>query len=219
MSLYVYGFVLLDDAPGRPMTIARHRVEILSIAGVNVAIERLAAAPPVSEAALRVQHAIVERLGRAFAAVLPARFGSFVPVDELQQIVRLRRTDLRNALRRFKGRVQMTVRIVIPAVDAPIALTEAASSGKAYLNARRAALSGPRPPLAAALSEAVRALVHDERIEPDGKHGRTALFHLIDRTEAKRYRAAVGSVPVPEGESVTVSGPYAPFAFAPELWP
>ena len=73
MNLYVYAFV---DGPGRSMTIARHRLEILSVAGVGVAVERLDEPPAASEAALRTQHAIVERLQRRFDAVLPARFRS-----------------------------------------------------------------------------------------------------------------------------------------------
>jgi Gas vesicle synthesis protein GvpL/GvpF len=217
MTVYVYGFV---DAPGRPMRIAQHRVEILSIAGVAVAVERLDAPPAASEAALRTQHAIVERLRRAFEAVLPARFGSFVPIEELRQIIRMRRVELRKALRLVRGRVQMTVRIVTaPAVDAALHAEKTALSGTAYLNARRAALLGPRPPLAAAVSAAVSALVHDERMDADAAHGRTALFHIIDRGDTRRYRASVGRVPVPDGEGVAVTGPYAPFAFAPELWP
>jgi hypothetical protein len=220
MNLYVYGFVLLDGAPDRPMTIAGRRLEILSIAGLNVAVERLPAPPTVSEAALRLQHTIVDRLGRTFGAIVPARFGSFVPVEELQQIVRLRRAALRKTLHKFRGRVQMTVRIVTPLrADSVSTAGASTNSGTAYLNARRAALSSPRPPLAAAVSDAVRALAHDERIQADGNPGRTALFHLIDRGDAKRYRAAVQSVPIPAGESVTMTGPYAPFAFAPELWP
>ena len=214
MSLYVYGFV---DGPGRPMTIARHRLEILSVAGVGVAVERLDEPPAASEAALRTQHAIVERLHRRFDAVLPARFGSFVPLEQLRQIVRPRRADLRKALRRVRGRVQMTVRIVTPAATPAPIVVRTPPSGTDYLNARRAALSASRPPLAAAVSAAVSPLVHDERVETDPAHGRTALFHMIERADARRYRASVRRVPVPRDEALTVTGPYAPFAFAPEL--
>jgi uncharacterized protein YbjT (DUF2867 family) len=219
MNLYVYGFVLLEHAPGRPVTVDRHRIELLAIGGIHVAIERLAAPPAVSESALRAQHAIVERLARQFAAVLPARFGSFVPLEDLERIVRARRRDLRQALRKVQGRVQMTLRIFTPpSTDRPIPSGDRRRSGTAYLTARRAALSGPRPPVAAVLTDALHFFVHDERSESDSKHGRTALFHLIDRADVRRYRAALERLPVPEGERVTVTGPFPPFAFAPELW-
>ena len=215
MNLYVYAFV---ERPGRSMTIARHRLEILSVAGVGVAVERLDEPPGASEAALRTQHAIVERLQRRFDAVLPARFGSFVPLEELRQIVRLRRGDLQKALRRVRGCVQMTVRIVTTPAPTPAPIVvRTPPSGTDYLNARRAALSGLRPPLAAAVSVAVSRLVHDERVETDPARGRTAMFHMIERTDATRYRTAVRRVPVRDSESLTVTGPYAPFAFAPEL--
>ena len=214
MNLYVYAFV---EGPGRSMTIARHRLEIMSVAGVGVAVERLEEPPTASEAALRTQHAIVERLQRRFDAVLPARFGSFVPLEELRQIVRLRRGDLRKALRRVRGRVQMTVRIVTTPAPTPAPSVLRTRSGTDYLNARRAALSGTRPPLAAAVSVAVSRLVHDERVETDPARGRTAMFHMIERTDATRYRTAVRRVPVGDGEALTVTGPYAPFAFAPDL--
>jgi hypothetical protein len=219
MNLYVYGFVSLRDAVARPMTIDRHRIEILPVAGVHVAIERIARPPAVSESALRTQHAIVERLSRKCAAVLPARFGSFVPVDDLERIIRARRIDLQQALRKVQGRVQMTLRIVTPPLAGrSMPAGDQPNSGTAYLTARRAALSGPRPPLAMALTEAVQALVRDERSETDTNQGRTALFHLVDRADIRKYRAAIARVRVPEGERVTATGPYPPFAFAPELW-
>lgn len=201
------------------MTIARHRLEILSIGGIHVAVERLAASPVASEAALRTQHAIVDRLSRTFAAVLPARFGSFVSPDELQQMIRPRRVELGKALRRLRGRVQMTARISTPVAGSLPPPGVRTPSGTAYLNARRAALSGPRPRLAAALSEAVHTLARDERIETDAARGRTALFHVIDRADVRRYRAMVERFAAAEGERVIVTGPYAPFAFTPVLQP
>jgi hypothetical protein len=218
MNLYVYGFVLLDTASRRSMTIARHRIEILPIGGVDVAGERLDTPPATSEPALRLQHTIVETLGRRCGAVVPARFGSFMPLDELERLLSLRRLDLQAALRKVQGRVQMNLRIVAPPSAGHIRSGEP-KSGTAYLSARRAALTAPPPPVAAALTETVRGFLRDERVEVDGQQGRTALFHLIDRGDARRYRASIRRVLVPEGQSLTITGPYAPYAFAPELWP
>ena len=46
----------------------------------------------------------------------------------------------------------------------------------------------------------------------------TSIFHLIDSADVREYRAAINGVRLPEGERVSVTGPFPPFAFAPELW-
>jgi hypothetical protein len=220
MSLYVYGFVPASMAPARPIRVNGHRIELLRIARIAVAIERLPERPSMSESSLRTQHAIVERLAKRCQAVLPARFGSFIALDDLQRIVRGRQADLREALRTVHRRVQMTIRIVTshPANSrGPVA--RAATSGVAYLNARRASISASLPPVAVVVIDAVRTLVRGERIENDRESGRTAVFHLIDRTDVRRYRSSIASLTLPTDDSVTATGPFAPFAFAPELWP
>ena len=76
MNLYVYGFVPGSKTAAGELTVGGHRIELLAIAGLEVAVERLDERPAISESALRRQHAIVTRLARRFDAVLPARFGS-----------------------------------------------------------------------------------------------------------------------------------------------
>jgi hypothetical protein len=220
MKLYVHGFVPISSGSDRQLKIHGRRVDLLHIARIAVAVEELEKRPSMTENALRTQHAIVERLGKRFEAVLPARFGSFLPLDDLERIVHSRRDDLREALRRVRKRVQMTVRIVAPPAPAAVKReAHAATSGTAYLNARRSATSRSLPSAAAALTAAVRDLLRDERIETDAEHGRTALFHLIDRKDVKRYRSSIARAGVSKDERVIVTGPFAPFAFTPELWP
>ena len=218
MNLYVYGFVTASKKSAGQLTVDGHRIELLSIAGFEVAVERLDQRPAVSESALLLQHAIVTGLARRFDAVLPARFGSLVALEDLERIVALRTADLRKALRKVRGRAQMTLRIVTsPAVAAPAPSVEKPASGTAYLASRRAALSGTRPPAAKALTRGIGRLVHDERIETTDS-GRTSIFHLIDSADVREYREAIKRVRLPEGERVSVTGPFPPFAFAPELW-
>jgi Gas vesicle synthesis protein GvpL/GvpF len=218
MNLYVYGFVTPSKTAARQLTVDGHRIELLSVAGLEVAVERLDERPAISETALRLQHAIVTRLARRCDAVLPARFGSLVTFEDLERIVALRTADLRKALRKVRGRAQMTLRIVAsPAVVAPAPSVDKPTSGTAYLAYRMAALSGTRPPAAAALARGIGTLVHDERIETTDS-GRTSIFHLIDSADVREYRAAINGVRLPEGERVSVTGPFPPFAFAPELW-
>ena len=70
-AIYVYA---LQDRPGRKRVLLGHVIEIIPVDGIYAAVERRSAVPRMSEAALRVQHQIVVRLGRTADAILPARF-------------------------------------------------------------------------------------------------------------------------------------------------
>ena len=74
MNLYVYGFVTASKTAARQLTVDGHRIELLSVAGLEVAVERLDERPAISETALRLQHAIVD------AARAPVRRRSAGPV-------------------------------------------------------------------------------------------------------------------------------------------
>ncbi len=213
MSLYVYAFV---GAPGRPMMISGRRIEILAVKGLNVAIERMAAPPRVSEAFLLAQHSIVERLWRAFEAVLPARFGAWHDPAALEEILASRSRELRQRLRHVRGRAQMTIRVISPAAQ-PEPAPALASSGTAYLTRRKAALSQPPPQVVDSIRAAVEPLVVEERMDVD--RGRTAVYHLINRSDVRRYRTRVSRITAGEQEAIAVGGPYAAYAFVPEAWP
>jgi hypothetical protein len=92
-------------------------------------------------------------------------------------------------------------------------------SGGAFLAGRAAKARAARTvPEIRALRARLRDMVRGERVE---RHALPPLlasvYHLVPRGSARRYRAAVRSAwsalaPV----RVTVSGPWAPYAFAPE---
>lgn len=217
MSRRVYVYALMDDRAG-VRRIRGRRIEIVDVAGFQVGIERRSRPPALSEAALRVQHEIVMRLGRRAAATMPVRFGTFVGEDELEAILRRRRGTLRAALDAVSGRAQMTLRFfggTKPHVPRP----PAAQSGTAFLHARRAAARPPISPEARAIQRALRTLVRAERI--DGPRGAVALtmHHLVDCSSVALYRERLRSAAAqhPKGAALKVSGPFPPFAFAPEL--
>jgi len=151
--------------------------------------------------------------------LLPARFGAFVDERELEEILAIRRDVIQEALDLVHGRVQMTIRIreSAPAARRPdVAGSGAATTGTAYLEARRAAAVHTVPPGAASMTVPVRHLVAAERSE--NRHGQSAasIYHLIERRHVNQYRAALSTV---QSSIITVSGPWPPFAFAPDLWP
>jgi hypothetical protein len=215
-ALYVFA---LTREVAAPFEFDGHRIEFVGFSGLGAAVERVAGRPQVSEAALRTQHEIVMRISTYVDDLLPARFGAFVDDRELGEILAIRREVIQEALDLVHGRVQMTIRIreSAPAAGRPdVADAGAVTSGTAYLEARRAAAAHTVPPGAASMTAAVRHLVAAERSE-NGR-GRTAasIYHLIEPRHVNQYRAALSSV---QSSTITVSGPWPPFAFAPDLWP
>ena len=116
----VYVYALLGASIPRAR-LPRRKMEVISVGGIFAATERLRMPPVLTEAALRRQYRIVVALAGLTPAVLPVRFGAFMTGDELERIVRARRTILRRALRQVRGRDQMTVRIFGP----PLAVVRA----------------------------------------------------------------------------------------------
>jgi len=213
----LYVFALTRDIAA-PFEYDGHQIEFIALNGFGAAVERVAEPPQVSEATLRTQHEIVMRISTFVDAVLPARFGAFVDDRELEQLLVMRQDVIQQALDLVHGRVQMTIRVRdgAPATVRPdVAGTVPATSGTAYLEARRAAAVRTLPPGAASMTAPVRRLVAAERSESGPGRSVASIYHLIERRHVNQYRTALSSV---ESSAVTVTGPWPPFAFAPDLW-
>jgi hypothetical protein len=214
-SLYVYA---LMDAAARSPRVRGHRLEIVEISGLFAAVERLSAPPGISESALRDQHDIVVRLSRGVDAILPVRFGAFVDSEELARVIHLRRTQLLTALDNVRGKAQMTVRVFGPPPRPPRG--GANQTGAEYLLERAKSLRVALPPVAAAIRGVVQPLASAEQID-QGRGGiHVTLHHLVRHDRADRYRSLVESTvaSLESPPAITVSGPWPPFAFAPDLW-
>jgi hypothetical protein len=215
-SVYVYA--ILESAIPAPR-LSGARIEIVPASDLFAAVERRRTPQALSERALRKQHAVVVGLANLVDAILPVRFGAFLPVAELDQIVAPRVPLLRTALRHVRARVQMTVRI-FGEVLAEHDDAAGASSGRQYL-LRRAASSHPRlSPEAEALRRPLRAIASDERI--DGPRGavQATIHHLVRRERVESYRERLEAILTRSEPALEVilSGPWPPFAFAPDLW-
>ncbi len=169
--------------------------------------------PPVSAEALRAHEAAVRRIADEAQACLPARFGA-AAADERAILGALgaREQELREALELVRGREQMNLR-VHGAVAAPAA---EGGRGTRYLEERRRAIRLPElDPLRSSLSAVIRA----ERVEPHEQVGLIAsVYHLIDRGASADYRRTVETTTL-DGLRVSLSGPWPPWSFAPELSP
>ncbi len=217
-GLYVFA---LTDERLPPLIIATHRIEFVRADDVYAAVARVAAAPPATEEALRRQHDVVAELAERVASLLPVRFGAFMERRELAAAVAERRDPIRQALALVRDRRQMTIRLLgDAAVPGPAAGRQVppAAGGTAYLEARRAAAA--RPPALCAIGEALTPLVRADRFEAGAGRVAATLYHLIDVPDVARYGRAFAAAAArfPAG-TIVASGPWPPFAFAPELRP
>jgi hypothetical protein len=216
--LYV---IALTDERVTPPRAAGRRLEVIPVAGIYAVVQKLSERPVPSEDALRQQHDAVVRVAKRSSAILPARFGSFVTRQELEEVLTARREELRRSFDLVRHREQMTMRVFGGAPAPAAAATAPAASGTRYLQARREAKAGRRLPAPVRdLIAIARPWVKAERVEAGGERVHATVYHLIERGRGAEYRRAVESRPVAdESLLIRVTGPWPPFAFAPDLWP
>ncbi len=198
----------------------RPMIQVVPVGGLFAALEHRIEKPQLSEPALRRQHDIVVSLHRASDAILPVRFGALLDMQELTEVVRLRRRSLARALERVRGREQMSIRIFGPAAAARRRTARLPSSGADYLRERAASVRPVLPASAKRIIEAVTSLATARSIDAGRGDIQVTIHHLVRRGDAERYRRLVNSRAANSRPAVrlTVSGPWPPFAFAPDIW-
>ena len=222
--LYLYAVLAEAPAGALPSGLAGEAIRLVPCDDLLAAVGDVTSAPAVDEASLRAHDAAVRRLAAASPALLPARFGSMAGDERaLGDALRPRLGALRDGLRAVRGCEQMTLRFARrDAVAAPPAAPEtsptAGGPGTRYLDARRASAGDARAiPEVGRVLDALAPLVRGERRE---RHERPPLlasvYHLVPRDSLEAYRAAVASAAAEAGMRITVSGPWPPYAFAPD---
>lgn len=226
MSAILYLYALVDGEPCGSLGdgIAGEPLRLLPRGGVSAVAGALPARPNPDRETLERQDAVVRRLAERFGAILPARFGEAF-ADETALAGRLdpREREIAAALALVRGCVQMTLRVFGEPEPAPEPDTAAGGPGTRHLAARRRqrewAHSLPEiDPLRAAL----RPLLRAERIERHGAPGPLVgtAYHLIPRAQAGAYLEALESARGRiGGRRVAATGPWPPYAFAPEPVP
>jgi hypothetical protein len=214
--------------------------------GLLAAAGEMSAAPAIAPESLRAHDAVVRRLAARADAVLPARFGMLArDVATLRARLQHAAPSLRDALARVAGCEQMILRVFRDEPEArdapPLPMRSDASSrasvatrgrppgqehvdastgpGTRYLadraRAQHAAVDVPElAPLRAALARLVTAERVDRHAAPPLV---ASVYHLVPRGEAAAYTAAVETAAdaLPDVR-ISVSGPWAPYAFAPD---
>jgi len=222
LSLYA----VADTEPSGPLGtgIGDEPLVLVPVGRLVAVAGSLPSRPSADAETLKKQDAVVRRLAGLFTALLPVRFGESA-VDETGVAAKIapRESELTKALELVRGCVQMTLRVFgepDPAPE-PAPLT-AAGPGARYLQARRQEQAMLRSlPEIAPLSLALRPLLRAERIERQeaGPLLGTA-YHLVPREGTAAYLAAVeearGRI---GGRRIAATGPWPPYAFAPEGTP
>ncbi len=221
MALRVYAIVPRDTRLGVPASAWRPRLRIVRGRAAAAVVANGRRAPAVTPAALRSHDRIVRRIAAAVPALLPVRFGTVFECDQ-DVVEALGRTHgWRSALRAVAHREQMTLRVFQTAGTArPMPPpTRRPRSGTAYLRQRAASLvDARRAPELDPLRRAFRSIVVGERIK---RHDRDTLaltaYHLIKRGAAADYRRVLEAESARLGVRILASGPWPPYAFAPEI--
>lgn len=216
-GLYIYA--VLDEAPAAALGtgVLGEPLRAVSCGTLLAVAGEIGEAPAPSLTALREHDAVIRRLADAAPAVLPARFGSVVADDAaLRALILPRAATLGERLAHVRGRAQMTLRAYGHAEPTASA---SRTSGAAYLRDRRRT-HDPRHALPALLPRlaALEPFVLDQRFEAHGTPPLLAtVHHLVDRVRVHAYLDAAAAAKDGIGLRVTVSGPWAPYAFAGEL--
>ena len=217
----VYLYAVLSAPPRAALRgLAGEPVRSFCAGDLVAAVGDIAAAPAVSATSLRAHDEVVRALARDAEAILPARFGSITADDQaLIELLARQATALGEALRLVHGCEQMTARVFAAAAAGAGAEPAPATTGLEYLERRRAAQRRAREvPEAAPLRARLDGLVRAERVRRhDAPPLLATLYHLVARGRAEEYLAAVADAAVAlEPTRVSASGPWPPYAFAPE---
>jgi len=220
-----YVFALVDRVPsGPPGKGLGNRLSVRKIPGGLLVVEQRADVPPVEFGTLQKHQAVITRLAESVPAILPVRFGTLLETDEIDEALQERDGEIAEAFDFVRDRVQFTWRRKgrhegrrrIEGTRRREGTDRSPASGTDYLR-RAARLASPSPTGAfRALRSKLAPLVVAERFQPATPTAPDSLYHLVERSTAARY-AMVGGALREGNPQFTMTGPFPPFAFAPEI--
>lgn len=209
--IYLYGLVSPGLASVPEVGISGEPIARIPFDRFDAIVGQIEGVPDPERSLLEAHDGFVRAI--AAPSVLPAGFGQTAPdEDALARVLARAERAIAAALDRVAGCVQMTLRVRAVAAPAPQAALQT-GPGTAYLAARMRAARVPElDPLRARLAPFVR----EERVRRHGQEapGLVSLYHLVPADRVAAYREALAGV---EGLAPTSSGPWPPYAFAPEV--
>ncbi len=233
MPTYLYCVLTCDERGGElPATVLGlddGPVRQLVADGLEAWVSTVVSATPVATVDSITQHDRVVSAALASGRTpLPARFGQTWASDTAcAASIGERTAELEPVLRRVAGLVEMTVCTLLPGTppvaSAPVAASDDAAPGRAYLEGLRARTNRERhlrtalEDLRQRVSGALGPLARGEVAEIRGSERALALSvsYLVERGGEARFRAAVADVAREAAMRLVVAGPRAPYSFAP----
>jgi hypothetical protein len=150
--------------------------------------------------------------------LVPLRFGTRVRSPAAACALLAERAEACRAhLDRFEGRVEMGLRLTHRTADEASGEAREATSGTAYLRARKRQHDRIRAPLADALRryrEATAPQVVEAAADERPEGGTLSAAFLVPRSSVEPFRRRVAEATAPAGIDTQVVGPWAPFTFA-----
>jgi len=233
-----YVFALVDAVPkGTPGKGLTGNLSLRAVPGGFAVVERRADVPPMEFGTLQKHQAVVARLCEHVPAILPVRFGTLLEGEEIEEVLQERDGEIAEAFSVVRRRVQFTWRRTKDTKEAKDTKERRtkerrtkehrtkeqvrdprgeAETGTEYL-LRAARANNPTPPPAfRALRSKVAPLVAAERYQPAAAQLPASLYHLVDRSAIERYEV-IGEAIAHASPGLTMSGPFPPFAFAPDI--
>jgi Gas vesicle synthesis protein GvpL/GvpF len=233
-----YVFALVDAIPtGRAGKGLTGALSLRKLPSGFVVVERRADVPPTEFGSLKKHQDVVARLATQVPAILPVRFGTLLETAHLEEALQERDEEILEAFDLVRGRVQFTWRIKrrpgigdrgSGAGDRGSGIGDQGSgigatvkrglpkTGAEYLRRAAKAANPAAPPVFRALRTKLAPLTDKQRYQPATPAIPEAVYHLVEQKNVDRYAAAAGALKKTNPQ-LTVSGPFPPFAFAPEI--
>jgi Gas vesicle synthesis protein GvpL/GvpF len=218
-----YVFALVDEVPsGRTGKGLTGALSVRKLPAGFAVVERRADVPPVEFGSLLKHQDVVTRLATHVPAILPVRFGTLLESDHLEEALQERDEEIAEAFDLVRDRVQFTWRAGGRSSEVGRwggkvgGRRSVPTSGAAYLRAAARAANPPPPAAFRALRTKLSPIIAGQRYQPATATIPEALYHLVAKKNVTRYVAAAATL-TKTSPLLTVSGPFPPFAFAPEI--
>jgi len=228
-----YVFALVDAVPkGTPGKGLTGNLSLREVPGGLAVVERRADVPPMEFGTLQKHQAVVARLCERVPAILPVRFGTLLEGEEIEEVLQERDGEIAEAFSVVRRRVQFTWRHTKDTKESKETKEQRtkerktkervrdprgeAETGTEYLLRAARAKSPAPPPAFRALRSKMAPLVAAERYQPAAAQLPASLYHLVDRSAIERYEV-IGEAIAHASPGLRMSGPFPPFAFAPEI--
>jgi hypothetical protein len=206
--LYLYAIVA--EEPAR----AVRGVAFVRAGGAWVAVARTTV--PTLSVETAIEHdRVVRAVARVSDAVLPLRFGMSAGSErELVKKLAPVRAGIRDALKRVRGAVQLTMRVrgrELSEKARTARATKGTGPGARFLGRK---LAAEQVPEIEPLTEALSPYVRDTRIERLAVgESFASVFFLVEREKLAAWRRVVRATSIPH-VTWQITGPWPPYAFA-----